>query len=140
MKNLNKFKRVYKKYTEWEEIQFNMWGEVKNIKKATNKALKLISDHKLYGKYMSKVIKEWTISCENALTDYSINRRAWLGQAAVALALKIPEHITRTAWKDLTHEQQFLANKEAEYYIKSWEYDYRKNITIFNNVEQQVLF
>jgi len=94
----------------------------------------------LYGTYMRRVICEWPISCENALTDPFINRRAWLGHAAVALALQIPEDITRAAWNFLNHEQQLLANKEADAAIQAWEYTYIKNRKLYKRVGEPLLF
>jgi hypothetical protein len=89
---------------------------------------------------MQRVIKEWPISCENALTDYSLNRKAWVGHAACALALGCPEDITRQAWKELTYEQQLLANKEADGAIKAWEYNYIKDRGLYSNVGKPMLF
>ena len=97
-----------------------MWGDVTNVKEWLERAIAFTSDHELYGSYMFKVIAEWPVSCENALTDSFINQRAWIGHAASALAMNCPEHITRKAWKYLSDEQQFLANKQAERAIQSW--------------------
>ena len=89
---------------------------------------------------MNRVVSEWNISCENALTDYSINRKAWIGHAATALALGCPEDITRQAWRFLTDEQQLLANKEADGAIKSWEYNYIKDRGLHIHVGEPMLF
>lgn len=119
-----KFKRVYHHYLDWEEIDSNMWGSVTNKQKYLEKAIEFTGDHKKYGRFMQKVVDTWKVSCENALTDYSLNRRAWVGHAACALALGCPESITREAWGKLTDEQQLLANKEADRAIKLWENNY----------------
>ena len=112
---------------DWEEIQTNMWGSVDNKKLWLKKATKFTGDHCLYGRFMIRVVNEWPISCENALTDGFINRRAWIGHAACALAINCPESITREAWGQLTNEQQFLANKKADDAIRLWEYNYSKS-------------
>lgn len=122
-----KFERVYHPYETWEEMAHNMWGEVDNQKEWLERAIAFTGDHKLYGSYMMRVIYEWPISCENALTDPQLNKRAWVGHAACALALKCPEDITRKAWGYLTDEQRLLANKEAERAIQAWENNYRKS-------------
>jgi hypothetical protein len=70
---------------------------------------------------MLKVIKQWPISCEHNLTDFSINRKAWIGHAACCLALNVPENITRMAWHHLTEKQQDEANEKARIAIKIWE-------------------
>lgn len=117
-----------------------MWGTVNDRKASLKNAIEFTGNHELYGSYMLRVINEWPISCENALTDLSINRKAWVGHAAVALALQIPEDITREAWRELTDEQRFLANKEAERAIAIWESDYRKHHKLYKDMEKTMLF
>ena len=135
-----KLKRVYRRYDEWEEIRFNMWGEVKNKREMLEKAINFTGNYHKYGSYMMRVTMEWPISCENALTDYSINQKAWIGHAAVALAMNCPEDITREAWKHLTYEQQLLANKEADRAIRIWKDSYRKSKNISKDMEEPLLF
>lgn len=124
---MRKFKRVFHPYELWEEIKFGMWGDVSDEKEWLEKAILFTGDHKLYGSFMMRVVSEWPISCENALTDYNMNRRAWVGHAASALGIGCPEHITRKAWRFLSHEQQYLANEEASRAIRAWENDYFKS-------------
>lgn len=120
-------KQVFHPYWDWEEVDHNMWGSVSNKKSMLNKAIKFTGDHKKYGRFMQRVAAEWPVSCENALTDPHINKRAWIGHAAAALALGCPEDITREAWSYLTDEQKLLANKEADRAIQSWEHNYIKD-------------
>ena len=124
---MRKFKRVYHPYTEWEEVSHNMWGDVEGEKEWLERAIEFTGNHQLYGSFMMRVISEWPVSCENALTDYNINRKAWIGHAAAALAMQCPEHITRKAWKHLSYEQQYLANEEASRAIRTWENNYFKS-------------
>lgn len=136
---MKKFKRVWHPYTKWEEIKFNMWGKVENRKEYYLLAVEFTGDHKRYGSFMQRVTKEWPVSCENALTDYFMNRKAWIGHAACALALRCPEDITRLAWKELTNEQQYLANKEAIRAISSWENMYIESEQLHRSVEGTLL-
>jgi hypothetical protein len=101
-----------------------MWGSVSDVEAWLEKAIAFTGNHELYGGYMFRVIEEWPVSCENALTDQYINKKAWVGHAAAALAMKCPEHITRKAWRYLTDEQKFLANKQAERAIRAWQDNY----------------
>jgi len=117
-----------------------MWGEVDDIKAFTQKAIEFTGDHRLYGHYMRRVIKEWPISCEDALTDPFINQKAWIGHAACALALRCPEDIVRKAWGKLTDEQQYLANQEASAAIQAWKDDYIKDRELHRSMEEAVLF
>lgn len=122
-----KTKRIYISWDQWEEVKANMWGRVSDRKSYLSKAIEFTSNHQLYGFYMLKVVDLWPNSCLNALTDYSLNRKAWIGHAACAMALNCPEDITREAWRYLTNEQQFLANNQAAAAIQKWEYSYAKS-------------
>ena len=117
-----------------------MWGEVDDRKAMLARAIEFTGNHVEYGANMRRVAEEWVFSCENALTDYAINRNAWLGHAACALAIGCPEWITREAWSHLSNEQQLLANAEAIGTIKQWEERYGESIGVHKDVEAQVLF
>jgi len=114
-------KRIYHPYYNWEEIKAGMWDTCSNQEEMLKKAIEFTGNHALYGSYMLRVVNEWPISCENSLTAETINRKAWLGHAACAMAIRCPENITRLAWGYLTEEQRILANKQAEEKIKIWE-------------------
>ena len=135
-----KLRRVYHDVAEWEEVSHNMWGDVKNRKWSLEAAINFTGDAKLYGSYMLRVIREWPVSCENALTDNLLNKKAWVGHAAVALALGIPEDITRDAWGHLDDEQQLLANKEASRAIQTWEHSYIKDNELYSDLGDTLLF
>lgn len=135
-----KLKRVWLPIDQWEEIPANMWGEVANRRIFLQRAVIFTGNHRLYGRYMQRVTIEWPNSCINALTDYNLNRKAWIGHAACALALHCPEDITRQAWGLLTNEQRILANRQADRAIQSWEMCYRASLGIRSNVATPLLF
>jgi hypothetical protein len=135
-----KLTRVWLPFESWEETRFNMWGEVSNRRLYLQRAICFTGNHRLYGRYMRRVTEEWRNSCVNALTDYNLNRRAWIGHAACALALRCPEDITRHAWSFLSNEQQILANKQANRAIQSWEMRYRQSARISPAMEAPLLF
>lgn len=135
-----KLKRVWLPIDQWEEISANMWGEVANRRIFLQRVVIFTGNHRLYGRYMQRVTIEWPNSCINALTDYNLNRKAWIGHAACALALHCPEDITRQAWGLLTNEQRILANRQADRAIQSWEMRYRASLGIRSNVATPLLF
>ena len=98
-----------------------MWGSVKDRASFLQMAVEFTGNAELYGSYMMRVANEWTYSCEHNLTDISQNRRAWIGHAACALAMKCPEDIVRQAWSMLTEQQQVEANAKADEAIRYWE-------------------
>jgi hypothetical protein len=140
MMNRKPLERVYHPYEKWEEIPANMWGDVIDRAMYLKKAIEFTGDHKLYGSYMKRVVSEWSISCENALTDHSLNKKAWIGHAASAMALGCPEDITRLAWGSLTDEQRLLANKEAARALRQWEVGYRENKSLRDDMGEPMLF
>ena len=134
-----KFPRVYHQWQQWEEIKHNMWGQVSDRQKHLDQAIQFTGNHKKYGAYMMRVVTEWPISCENALTDERLSKRAWVGHAACALALGCPEDIVRQAWGYLTDEQRLLANREAERAIRHWRTNYAKSKGLLPDLERQML-
>jgi hypothetical protein len=112
---------IWHPYWTWEETAYNMWGDVKNKFEWLERAIEFTGDHELYGSWMLKVADNWTYSCEHNLTKMDINRKAWIGHAAVAFAIQCPEDIVREAWGYLSKEQQDLANMKAEEAINHWE-------------------
>lgn len=119
---------IWHPYWLWEEINYNMWGDVENKKQWLEKAIKFTGDHKLYGSWMFEVADNWKYSCEHHLTKLDTNRKAWIGHAATAFAIKCPEDIVRQAWGFLTEQQQIDANNQALNAIKYWENKNAKNI------------
>lgn len=135
----HKFDRVYHPYDKWEEVQHNMWGTVDDRAKYLSMAITFTGNHYLYGHFMKRVIEEWPISCENAFTDAALNKKAWLGHAACALAFGCPEDIVRQAWSKLSYEQQLLANEQAERYIRIWADNYAESKGLRNDLEAALL-
>jgi hypothetical protein len=135
-----KMKRIYHPYTSWEETSHNMWGTVPDREKALRSAILFTGNAMLYGEYMRRVVLEWPISCENALTDANLSRKAWVGHAAVALALNIPEDITRQAWGFLSDGQRTLANAEARRAIEYWTERHIQGGDVCSDMGEQMLF
>ena len=98
-----------------------MWGKSEDANDDYDSAISFMSDATQFGESMMKVVKEWECSCEHNLSKLDSNRRAWLGQAAVARKYRIPENITRLAWCSLTDIQREKANEKADEAIKFWE-------------------
>ena len=132
-------KRVYHPYYSWEEYHHGMYSSIDNRSDWLKKAISFTSDHIQYGMYMRRVATEWPISCENALTDPSINKKAWIGHAACALAFNCPEDVVREAWGNLTDEQRLLANREADRAILLWRTNYEMSHGLRENMAGSLL-
>lgn len=131
--------RVYHPIDKWEEISSNMWGAVDDRASYLTRAISLTGDYKRYGSLMQRVIREWPVSCENALTDHRLNKKAWLGHAACALGIGCPEDITRKAWGYLNDSQRRLANGQAASAIRDWQVNYAESKGICLDVGEPLL-
>lgn len=103
-----------------------MWQKISDDDRPLmlQRAIAFTGDAELYGLWMIKVLDEWPISCEQNLSDRSMNRRAWIGHAASYLAIQSPEDVTREAWWQLSDAQRDAANAKADLAIKAWEEKY----------------
>lgn len=114
--------KKYHHYEVWEDYMNGMYkqlyGKERNI--MLNKAITFTGNAELYGEWMLKVVDQWPICCEQNLTDIHINQQAWIGHAAVCMALECPEDVTRMAWGCLSKQQQIDANEQADIAIKVW--------------------
>lgn len=137
-----KLKRTYVPYWEWEDWQSGMWRKLPKDQEEEflRKAIDFTGDHVRYGEAMKEVVWKWNRTMLNSLTNTSINRRAFLGHCAVQMKINCPEYITRMAWKELTDEQRYLADKVAQETIDYWIECYeRKDSRIHRGVAVQVL-
>lgn len=106
-------------YWLWEEVGHNMLGDVENRADWLKKAIDFTGNHELYGFWMMRVADSWPFSCQHNLSKPG-SKKAWIGHAAVAMAIQCPEDIVREAWGHLSKEQQDLANNKAQQAIDYW--------------------
>jgi len=113
-----KVKQIYHHYTKWEDYKNGFYGKRDTN---TDKVFDIFNDEYKTKMYMNKVITDWTISCEHNLSNYSMNRVAYLGQAACCLYAGISNLTTMYAWKFLDYEIQERSDKIAIKIILLWE-------------------
>lgn len=68
---------------------------------------------------LCRVLDEWPISCEQFLSNSSINRIAWLGQSSMSISTGIPACF-RAGFKLLSDDEQAAANAMADKYFRVW--------------------
>lgn len=114
--------RIYHHYEKWEEYHRGMWKLIPLSEEPAmlKVAIGFTGDAEKYGTAMFRAVNEWPISCEQNLTNPSMNHRAWIGHAACCIAIGAPEYLVRRAWSFLTEEQQTAANKKADEAIAEW--------------------
>lgn len=116
---------VWHHFKDWEEVPRNMWGSVSHRSTWLTIAATFTGNPDLYGEWMMRVVDEWPKSCQHNLTKPG-DKRAWIGHAAVAMAIGCPEDIVREAWGLLTEDQRARANTKAQAAIDAWKEHYAK--------------
>jgi hypothetical protein len=102
-----------------------------------DKAIKLLSDEKEFYNAGLRLLSEWKISCDENLSNTSQNRIAFIGQACCCLIYKVPEIITKSAWKRIDLQTQLKANAIAQKIINIYE---RQNNKIHKGLGDPMLF
>lgn len=120
--NTNDENRIFHTYDKWECYKAGFYSNTKDgISKADGEEeyRRFLSDHERFEKALQGVISEWKNSCEHYLTNISMNRIAWLGQAAMCYATGIPAAF-RSGFFLLTETEQIAANELALIYLNKW--------------------
>lgn len=114
--------RIFHTYEKWECHKAGFYATTKDgmTKTECEEIYRVfLSDIPRFAETLENVITEWKHSCEHYLTNASMNRIAWLGQAALCYATGIPSSY-RGGFFLLTHEQQTEANECALIYLNKW--------------------
>jgi hypothetical protein len=119
-------KRIYHPYWKWEDYKNGLYDlenyyDEQQTESMTYAAKEILTNSTYFLETALKVISEWHNAAEVNLSNNSRNRQAWIGQASCCYRLKIPEYITKYAWRLMTPEQQQEANRVADLAIKEWE-------------------
>jgi hypothetical protein len=122
--NQMKINRVYHPWQMWECYRAGFYetaapGGMKSDE-AKEAYRTFLSDLSAFRAGMERVGKEWPHSCQQFLTNPSINRIAWLGQSAMCITTGVPACF-RGGFSLLTPDQQDAANAAAQEYLTEWE-------------------
>lgn len=133
-------KRVYHPYWLWEDYKNGMWNKIPKSEEdeILNLAIQFTSNYKEYGSAMIEVVECWPYTMEHNLTNPSINYKAFIGHCACCYKFGWPEYLVRLAWRELTTNQQNLANNEADRAYKYWNKKQGKRVQ--QNMGEPMLF
>lgn len=117
-------------YSKWEDYKNGFYHRFKGCKKtAILDIVDFFCNQKETETFMKKVCDNWVYSCEQNLTNPSINKVAYIGQSAICLRFGYPSTITMEAWSNVPFKNQIIANKLAEKTIKQWKKNYQQKLT-----------
>lgn len=114
--------RIFHTYDKWECHKAGFYKskhDTLSKEECEDKYIEVLTDLDLFETLLKRVTVEWKFSCEHYLTNKSMNRIAWLGQASVCLHSGVPS-VFSGAWFKLTEEDQERANNLALKYLNLW--------------------
>jgi ParB-like chromosome segregation protein Spo0J len=85
--------RIFHTWDKWECFKSGFYEEKPDgmtQEEGEEKYREFLADLGRFGEALEAVTTQWPHSCEHYLTNDRMNRIAWLGQASVAYAMKIP--------------------------------------------------
>lgn len=114
--------RIFHTFDKWEAVAAGFFapgikGRTKDECEAEYGAF--LGDLSDFREGINKVFHEWPNSCEHNLTNSSMNRIAWIGQAAACAARGLPSTF-RGGFSALPTEQQNAANELALEWLNIW--------------------
>lgn len=114
--------RIFHTFDKWECYRAGFYDTshpTMNRDECERAYAAFLSDLPAFEDALSHVVKEWPNSCEHYLTNASMNRIAWLGQASMCYAKGVPA-IFRSGYSLLTESQQREADLLALKYLNLW--------------------
>jgi hypothetical protein len=114
--------RIFHTWDKWECFKSGFYEEKPDgmtQEEGEEKYREFLVDLGRFGEALEVVTTQWPHSCEHYLTNDRMNRVAWLGQASVAYAMKIPA-TCRGGYNKLTEAQQQAADELALEYLNKW--------------------
>jgi ParB-like chromosome segregation protein Spo0J len=120
--NDGKGNRVFHTYDKWECHKAGFYAQNVEGKTADEcrEAYRLfLSDLDGFRDAATAVISEWVMSCEHYLTNFAMNRIAWIGQAAMCYATGVPSKFCG-GFNLLNDKQQEEANQVALDVLNDW--------------------
>jgi len=120
--NTSDTSRIFHTFDKWEAVQAGFF--LPGLKNRTKDECEqeygaFLADPKEFAAGIEKVFLEWPNSCEHNLTNSSMNRIAWIGQAAACAARGLPSTF-RGGFSALPKDTQNKANALALEYLNEW--------------------
>jgi len=114
--------RIFHTFDKWECHKAGFYAtsfEGKSKTECNEMYREFLSDLSRFEAALEAVTTLWKYSCEHYLTNVSMNRIAWLGQASMCYATGVPSEF-RGGFSLLTKKQQDQANDLALKYLNKW--------------------
>jgi len=120
--NVDDAERIFHTFDKWECHKHGFYAsnvEGKTANECMDEYAEFLRNDDEFIKELDHVISEWKHSCEHYLTNKSMNRIAWLGQAAACYARNLPSKYC-SGFNLLSDDEKSRANNIALDALNSW--------------------
>ncbi len=114
--------RIFHTFDKWEAVPAGFFApgiKGRDKEDCEQEYGAFLADSNSFAEGIQQVFKAWPNSCEHNLTNSSMNRIAWIGQAAACAARGLPSTF-RGGFSKLPIEAQTIANNLALEYLNKW--------------------
>lgn len=116
-------KRIYHTWEKWECYPAGFYNDDPprgmTAQEATESYMYFLRDLPRFERSLQRVLDEWPRSCEHYLSNESMNRIAWLGQASMCIDAGVPACF-RGGFNLLSKDEQAAADAMALKYLNKW--------------------
>lgn len=116
-------KRIFHTWEKWECYPAGFYEDNPpdgmTPKEATHAYRDFLADIPRFERALERVTTEWVKSCEHYLSNDTMNRIAWLGQASMCIETRVPAAF-RSGFNLLSKEQQRAADEAALRALNRW--------------------
>jgi hypothetical protein len=121
--------RIYHRWEKWECFKAGFYDSSYplSLKDGQEKYAEFLSNSDLFAESINMVFENWHFSCQNFLTNESINRIAWIGQSSVCIKIGLPSFF-KGGFKILSNYEQRCANNLAREHLNKWLIDMQEKI------------
>lgn len=117
--------QIFHHYEKWEDWKAGLFDSVcTRFDEKLNLSKEVLENEELFLEVARDMVSSWPYSSEQNLSDKSMNRQAWIGQASCCFNHSAPEYVTIKAWWMLSEEERKKANAIADIVINEWEQKY----------------
>jgi len=140
-----KVKQLWIPWDQWECIEAGMYETAHcvnhDFEQFKREYARFLADSERFYLAATSMVAAWPLSCKNFLTNESINRIAWIGQASACYELGLPSAFKSGFWL-LTPAQQAEANNVAALVSRDWvsEHNKAEDSRLRGDMDKQMLF
>lgn len=116
-----KIKQVFHNHDLWEDYKAGFYGydfDDYELKHELSKDLLGSAEH--FKEVALQMIEKWPYACEHNLTDPSVNKIAYIGQASCCFNHGAPSELVKKAWWEIPEKNRNEADNVAREVLNIW--------------------